>query len=130
MGDPVRSGAAIRQPLEQEEPSASGRGREIRPPCIELPATVVSRSTGGRGAFEPVLSCEPLRPASISSFCWRIKRHNTLAALADLCPQWLIRDLLPLPPNGGIPREATRSLSRPSSANAAGQRLRAGRCGA
>jgi uncharacterized protein (DUF736 family) len=41
--------------------------------------------------------------------------------LADLCPQWLIRDLLPLPPSGGIPREATRSLSPPSSANAAGQ---------
>jgi len=45
-------------------------------------------------------------------------------------PQWLIRDLLPLPPSGGIPRAATKSLSPPSSADAAGQRLRAGRCGA
>ncbi|MDH8543965.1 hypothetical protein QIH15_27495, partial [Klebsiella pneumoniae] len=36
----------------------------------------------------------------------------TLAALADLYPQWLVRDILPLPPSGGIPREATRSLSR------------------
>jgi hypothetical protein len=51
-------------------------------------------------------------------------RHNTLAALADLYPQWLIRDLLPLPPSGGIPREATRSLSPPSSAS-----LRAKGCG-
>ena len=58
MGDPVRYGAATRQPLGQEEPSPSGRGGEIRQPCIELAAAVVSRSNGG-GAFEPVLSCEP-----------------------------------------------------------------------
>jgi uncharacterized protein (DUF736 family) len=53
---------------------------------------------------------------------------NTLAALADLYLQWLVRDLLPLPPSGGIPREATRSLSPPSSASlrakAAGRSLR------
>ncbi|WP_128930934.1 hypothetical protein [Bradyrhizobium zhanjiangense] len=34
-------------------------------------------------------------PASIPAFFWRITRHNTLAALADLYPQWLVRDLLP-----------------------------------
>jgi hypothetical protein len=28
--------------------------------------------------------------------------------LADLYQQWLFRDLLPLPPSGGIPREATK----------------------
>src|SRR6516162_6746995 len=68
---------------------------------------------------------------AIASFCWRITRHNTLAALADLYPQWLVRDLLPLPPSGGIPREATRSLSPPSSAalraKAAGRSLRRSR---
>jgi uncharacterized protein (DUF736 family) len=77
--------------------------------------------------------CSPLNPltaTSISAFCWRITRHNSLAGLAALCPQWLIRDLLPLPPSGGIPREPTRSLSPPSSADAAGEQLRAGRCGA
>jgi uncharacterized protein (DUF736 family) len=51
--------------------------------------------------------------------------------LADLCPQWLVRDLLPLPPSGGIPREATRSLSRHPSltlrAKAAGRSLRRSR---
>ena len=39
-----------------------------------------------------------------------------------------LRDLLPLPPSGGIPREATRSLNPPSSASlrakAAGRSLR------
>jgi uncharacterized protein (DUF736 family) len=68
---------------------------------------------------------------AIAAFFWRITRHNTLAALADLYPQWLIRDLLPLPPSGGIPREATRSLSPPSSASlrakAAGRSLRRSR---
>jgi hypothetical protein len=28
--------------------------------------------------------------------------------LADLYPQWLVRDLLPLPPTGGIPREGNK----------------------
>jgi hypothetical protein len=73
-------------------------------------------------------SCEAVWPTSIPAFCWRITRHNTLAALADLYPQWLVRDLLPLPPSGGIPREATKSLSPPSSASlrakAAGRSLR------
>jgi uncharacterized protein (DUF736 family) len=75
-----------------------------------------------------VLSCGAASTHAIAAFCWRITRHNTLAALADLYPQWLIRDLLPLPPSGGIPREATRSLSPPSSASlrakAAGRSLR------
>jgi hypothetical protein len=76
----------------------------------------------GLGAFEPMLFCKPAQgPTTISAFCWRITRHNALAARADLYPQWLVRDLLPLPPNGGIPRETTRSLNQPSSADAAGQ---------
>src|SRR5712664_829074 len=75
-----------------------------------------------------MLSCGAASAHTIAAFCWRITRHNTLAALADLYPQWLVRDLLPLPPSGGIPREATRSLSPPSSASlrakAAGRSLR------
>src|SRR5260370_42582802 len=81
-----------------------------------------------RSAFEPLLSCGAASAQTIAAFCWRITRHNTLAALADLYPQWLVRDLLPLPPSGGIPREATRSLIPPSSASlrakAAGRSLR------
>src|SRR6266852_3647935 len=68
-----------------------------------------------------MLSCGAASAHTIAAFCWRITRHNTLAALANLNPQWLVRDLLPLPPSGGIPRGATRSLSTPSSAHAAGQ---------
>jgi len=75
------------------------------------------------GAFEPIPSVRLLLSALQRPVCWRITRHNALAALADLYPQWLVRDLLPLPPNGGIPREATRSLSPPSSADAAGRSL-------
>jgi len=75
-----------------------------------------------------MLSCGATSAHAIAALCWRITRHNTLAALADLYPQWLVRDLLPLPPSGGIPREATRSLNPPSSAslraNAAGRSLR------
>src|SRR5215813_2316952 len=71
-----------------------------------------------------MISCEAVVPTSIPAFCWRITRHTTLAALADLYPQWLVRDLLPLPPSGGIPRDTTRSLSPPSSADAAGQGCR------
>jgi uncharacterized protein (DUF736 family) len=71
-----------------------------------------------------MLSCGVTSAHAIAAFCWRITRHNTLAALADLYPQWLVRDLLPLPPSGGIPREATRSLNPPSSAS-----LRAQGCG-
>jgi site-specific recombinase XerD len=59
-------------------------------------------------------------------------RVHTGLLLADHAPQYArcarrplpamaVRDLLPLPPSGGIPREATRSLSPPSSADAAGQ---------
>src|ERR1700720_3409954 len=74
-----------------------------------------------------MLSCGAASAHAIAAFCWRIMRHNTLAALADLYPQWLIRDLLPLPPSDGIPREATRSLSPPSfaalRAKAAGRSL-------
>src|ERR1700751_1287526 len=72
--------------------------------------------------------CQASSTCPAAVFCWRITRHNTLAELADLCPQWLVRDLLPLPPRGGIPRDATRSLSTPSSASlwakAAGRSLR------
>src|SRR5258707_6952570 len=68
-----------------------------------------------------MLSCGAASAQTIAAFCWRITRHNTLAALADLYPQWLVRDLLPLPPSGGIPREATRSLSPAILRFAAGQ---------
>src|SRR5882757_7638893 len=68
-----------------------------------------------------MLSCGAASAQTIAAFCWRITRHNTLASLADLYPQWLVRDLLPLPPGGGIPREPTRSLSPPSFADASGQ---------
>ena len=55
-----------------------------------------------------MLSCGAASAQTIAAFCWRITRHNTLAVLADLYPQWLVRDLLPLPPSGGIPREAKK----------------------
>src|SRR6516165_3757230 len=76
--------------------------------------------------------CSPASAApahAIASFCWRITRHNTLAALADLYPQWLVRDLLPLPPAAAfLARQQDRSARHPPLR--CGPRLRAGRCGA
>jgi hypothetical protein len=103
-----------------------GRAAVLRSRCCRCGVAVAAVA----GCLEPMSPVGLLGPTSIAAFCWRITRHNTLAALADLYPQWLLRDLLPLPPSGGIPREATRSLSPPSSADAAGQGLRVGRCGA
>jgi hypothetical protein len=104
-------------------------GREIRPPCIELAAKVVSRSIGGRVSLSQC-SLNPLRATSISAFCWRITHHNTLAVLADLLPA-MARS------RSSSPAAKRRHSSRgnkiaqpPSSADAAGQRLRAGRCDA
>jgi hypothetical protein len=89
-----------------------------------LRVNLVGAVTPSLASVMPVSRCSPVKllgPTSILAFCWRITRHNTLATLADIYPQWLVRDLLPLPSSGGIPREATRSLSPPSSADAAGQ---------
>jgi hypothetical protein len=78
---------------------------------------VVTAVIGLGDACEPVFSCEgyfcphPCGPfAGGSRATIRSLRSPTFA------PQWLVRDLLPLPPTGGIPRETTRSLSPPSSA--------------
>jgi hypothetical protein len=45
--------------------------------------------SGPRRRWKPMRrrsSVRLLAPTSIPAFCWRITRHNTLAALADLCP--------------------------------------------
>jgi len=85
-------------------------------------------AVAGGGVFEAMSSRRSAAAHIMTACCWRITHHNPLAALADLCPQWLLRDHLPLPPNGGIPRETTRSLSPPSAASlraeAAGRSLR------
>lgn len=130
--DPLRSGGITAPSARTIEPSPLDRGRGINPPYLrsryccrgDVAVAAVVR------AFEqcsPVglLSPRPYRPFSGGSRATiRSLRSPTFAL------QWLDRDLLPLPPSGGIPREATRSLSPPSSADAAGQRLQVGRCGA
>jgi hypothetical protein len=85
MSDPVRSGAAIRQPLEQEDSFPPGRGREISRPASSCcnGGVAVDRTAG---AFEPVLSCEP---------DWDPRPHRPL--LADHAPQYARCARRPLP---------------------------------
>ena len=89
MGDPVRSGAAMRRPLKQE--AFTGRAREIRPPCIELATTEVSRSTGGRASLS---QCSPVSP---------LRAHvHIVLLLADHAPQYVRCARRPFARNGSF----------------------------
>src|SRR3982074_171599 len=97
-----------------------------------LRVNLVGAVTPSLALVMPVSRCSPVRATSahVHAGPFAGGSRATIRSLRSptFAPQWLIRDLLPLPPSGGIPREATRSLSPPSSAalraKAAGRSLR------
>jgi hypothetical protein len=101
-----------------EEPTSSLSCRYSMPRhCIgERPGAV----TPSLALVMPVSRCSPVRATSahVHAGPFAGGSRATIRSLRSptFAPQWLVRDLLPLPPTGGIPRETTRSLSPPSSA--------------
>jgi len=62
--------------------------------------------------------------ASRRAFDWRISRHDAVAALPGLAPQWLARDLLPL---GFAHSSRNNKIARPAILRCAAGLKAAGR---
>ena len=104
-------------PQEQSEPSRSVVALGGAP-CVARACVLVLYAGHHRrgGALEPMLSCQAAWAHVQRAFCWRITRHDTVAALPGLFPATArSRSSSPAASGGFLARQQDR-FSPPSSA--------------